>query len=87
MASAKGPPPLLYPIEKSYPGHLAPHQEASFGDRDALPFFERIFWGLTLLLQKDPVGSNGFPYKEIIYIFSMIPSIYHHWRDTADGID
>jgi hypothetical protein len=39
------------------------------------------------LLQKEPVGSNGFPYKEIIDIFSMIPSIDHHWRDTADGIE
>ena len=87
MASTEGPPPLLYPIEKGDPGHLASHQETSFGHQDALPFSERLFRGLTLLLQKDPVGLNGFPYKKIIATFSMIPSICHHWCDPTNGID
>jgi hypothetical protein len=87
MASAEGPSPLLYPIKKGNPGHLAPHQETSLGNRDALPFPERLFRGLTLLSQKDPVGSSGFPCKEIMDTFSMIPSMCHHWCDPTNAVD
>jgi hypothetical protein len=39
------------------------------------------------LLQKDPVGLIGFPYKEMIYAFSMVPSMCDHWRHPAVGTD
>src|SRR4030042_330840 len=66
MASTQGAPPLLYPIEKGDTGYLASHQETSFRYPDTPSFSKRLLRGLTLLLQKDPVGLTGFQYKEII---------------------